>query len=415
MKKLILVLLLAIYCPLVSAQEIELEGKFDARLPQAQVWDGRYLGYTFRSSAFFYDTETDQLHEEPNQQLAYMNYKKGLYLRKVEDKYQLRRVGVEEPIMPYLLSTFTGWFGDSFLGWEELTGPNAGIYAIWYEMGNGVIARHKLADIHRALGFEPEKEIGFWNFGINRAFNTYTTMYHEGLIALKNPKTEKYQYFDLELKSAFHGEFEGADPFFEGLASVQNQQGLWGFIDSGGVIRIPFIYRQKPGPFHSGLAMVIDRKNQIGFIDQNGVLKIQANYSEATHFYKGKSIAMRAGLGGYRVILSTDGTEEKFPCESCMTQKSLFGTELNSNYYPRQDIRDIMDEGKLILQKGFQRMIINLNNQPLSAELAMIKDIIEGKAIVVEGRYLDNDFKQRFFLWDLKSNKPVIELSFKEF
>lgn len=414
MKKLILVLLLAFYCQILSAQ-VELEGKFDVTLPQAQAWDGRYLAYTFRSSAFFYDTKTDQLYEELDQQVAYMNYRKGLYLRKVDEKYELRKVGEEEPLMPHLLSKFTGWFGDSFMGVEELTGPDAGVYVIWYELEKGVIARHKLEDLNRAIGFDPGKSFVYRNMDINQAFSLYAFIFREGFITLKNPDTKKFGFYDLELKKAFPGEFDGADPFFEGLAAVQDKDGLWGFIDTYGVTRVPFIYRQKPGPFHSGLAMVKDRRNQIGFIDQTGDLKVKAVYSEATHFYKGKSIAMRSGLDGYRVILSTDGTEEKFPCRICLSEKSLYGSEANSNYFPPQDIRDFVDSGMLIIHKGFQRAIINEKNEEFSPEFGMIKDIVDGKAIVVEGKYLDDDSKQRFYLWDLKKNKAVVKLSFEEF
>lgn len=406
---------MALYCPILSAQEVELEGKFNAHLPQAQVWDGRYLAYTFRSSAFFYDTETDQLYEEPDQQVASMNYRKGLYLRKVDGKYQLRKVGEEEPVMPHILSEFTGWFGDSFMGMEEVTGPNAGIYAIWYDLEKGVLARHKLEDLHQAVGFDPESSIAYRDLSLYSAFILYSYIYREGFITLKNPLTKKFRFFDLELKRAFPGEFDGADPFFEGLAAVQNKDGLWGFIDTYGVVRIPFIYRQKPGPFHSGLAMVRDQKNRIGFIDHIGNLKIPANYSEASFFYKGKAIARRSELGGLWVFLSENGEEDRFPCKICLTQKSLFGTEANSNYFPQQDIRDFMDEGMLILQKGFQRVVINTDNEVLTPEFGMIKDIVDGKAIVVEGRYLDDDSKQQFFLWDLKENKAVVKLSFIEF
>lgn len=45
----------------------------------------------------------------------------------------------------------------------------------------------------------------------------------------------------------------------------------------------------------------------------------------------------------------------------------------------------------------------------------MIKDVVDGKAIVVEGNYLADATKQRFYLWDLKENRPMVVLSFKEF
>jgi hypothetical protein len=74
-----------------------------------------------------------------------------------------------------------------------------------------------------------------------------------------------------------------------------------------------------------------------------------------------------------------------------------------------------MDEEKLILVKGFQRTVINLENELLTGEFAMIKDIVGGKAIVVEGRYFDDAAKQRFYLWDVEEEKAMVTLSFTEF
>lgn len=54
-------------------------------------------------------------------------------------------------------------------------------------------------------------------------------------------------------------------------------------------------------------------------------------------------------------------------------------------------------------------------NEVLTSEFAMIKDVVDGKAIVVEGNYLADATKQRFYLWDLKENRPMVVLSFKEF
>ena len=415
MKKLIMVLLTALSYPSVTAQ-VELEGKFDPRVPQAQVWDGRYLAYTFRDDAYFYDTETDMLYIEPEHQIAYMNFREGVYLRKVDEKYQLRKLGEEEPLMPYLLTRFTGWFGNSFMGWEEVTGPNAGIYAVWYDFDEGVIARHKLEDLHRAVGLDPKNSFLYRDFNLNLAGNIYSFQYREGVITLRNPETDKFGFFDLELNRAFPGEFDGADPFFEGLAAAQNEDGLWGFIDTSGETQIPFIYRQKPGPFHSGLARVVNHQGRMGFIDKNGELKIPANYQWATYFYKGKAIAMRAGPGGYQVFLKEDGEEEKFPCKNCLTQYSTYGSRMNTQYFPRQDIRDFMDDGMAIFKRGFQAVIVNRENEEMTpVGNAMLKDLVDGKVLMVVGDYLGNDKNQQFYLWDLASNKPAIRLSFTEF
>lgn len=166
-----------------------------------------------------------------------MDYRKGLYLRKVDDKFQLRKVGQEEPVIPYLFSEFSGWFCDSFMGVEEVTGPNAGILSIWYELEKGLIARHKAGDLDRAIGFDPKNTLWYRNMDTHQIYSLYSFIYREGLITLKNPVTKKFGFYYLGLNPAFPGEFEGADPFFEGLAAVQNKDGLWGFIDTYGVTR----------------------------------------------------------------------------------------------------------------------------------------------------------------------------------
>lgn len=416
MKKLIIVLLLAFYCPILSAQIIELEGKFDAHLPQAQVWDGRYLAYTFRSSAYFYDTETDQLYEEPDHQLANMNYRKGLYMRKVDDKFQLRKVGKEDPMIPNQFSKFSGWFGDSFMAVEEVTGPNAGIYVIWYELGKGIIARHKLEDLNRAIGFDPEDSFWYRNMDIHQAFSLYAFIYREGIITLKNPDTNKFGFYDLELKKAFPGEFDGADPFFEGLAAVQNKDGLWGFVDTYGVTRIPFIYRQKPGPFHSGLAKVIDKSGMTGFIDKQGNLAIPAKYLAASNFYRGQSVArINYGSGGI-VFLDSTGLESKFPCQNCETQSDNSLPLGYSDYFHSQTILDFVDDGMAVLIAKNQRFVFDRDgNSILPPDYALIKDIVNKRALLVKGRYFGDSELRQYYLWDLENNQPIVTLSFKEF
>lgn len=65
-------------------------------------------------------------------------------------------------------------------------------------------------------------------------------------------------------------------PFKEGYSVFRNEEGLWGYIDTAGIIAIPPKYTVAR-PFSEGLAMVVDSTGNCGFINQAGEKVIQTD------------------------------------------------------------------------------------------------------------------------------------------
>jgi hypothetical protein len=415
MKRLILVLLLAIYCPLVSAQ-VELEGRFELNNPQNQVWDGRYLVYTLYKDVFIYDTQTELLHKEQGQSLPKMAFKNGLYFRQVNDKFQLRKVGDNEPVLPQLFSKITDWFGTVILGWEETSPTLDGILGVWYDLEKGVIANHTLKALYKAVGYERKYLVNTWNVFDSKPWNNFLFFYQDGLITLRNPETQMFGFFDLKLQRVISEEFNNADPFFEGLAAVQNTNGLWGFIDKSGIEVIPFIHTKRPWPFHSGLSRVENKEGRVGFIDKSGKSIIPFNYGYASNFYKGMTIAKKLGFPETFTLLDSIGKETDLNCQKCKILSGSYYTTPFLSYFPIRNLKEIKDSELVIVTGATYSYVLNKDGEEvLPPEYALIKDLENGKAIVIKGSNYGVGEDHQYFLIDLATKKPLIKLSYTEF
>ena len=80
-------------------------------------------------------------------------------------------------------------------------------------------------------------------------------------------------------------EAQNSPKYFEGLAHVK-KDGKFGFIDSDGVLRIPYQFKDA-GNFHSGFAAVADENSKFGFIDKTGKLVVQYQYDWANDMNDG--------------------------------------------------------------------------------------------------------------------------------
>lgn len=414
MKKLILMLLLASLSPYLSAQLV-LEGRFDLEYPQNQLWDGRYLVFTFYRDVRIYDTETGILHEEIGQSLSEMSFKEGLYFRRSKDTYQLRRVGEPEPVLPNEFHRITHWFGNTILAWEQKAPNLEGMIATWYDVDRGVIATHSLAQLYRAVGYTETYTHDAMSFFRSKPWESFIYFFHDGLITLKNPETRKFSYFDLALKPAFPGQFKNADPFFEGLAAVQNDNGLWGFIDKSGKEVIPFIYVKKPWPFHSGLARVENKEGYLGFINQKGELVIPAQYAIASNFSKGITIARKVGFPTTFVILDSTGIEKPFPC-SCEMDFRQYLKQSYGEYFPLIPLAEFVESGYLVVSSKSKSAVYSSDfEQVLPFDYAFITNANKGKALAIQMEWIGSKSKFWFFLMDLKTGSHSIELRLTEF
>lgn len=414
MKKLVLVLLLAPLYQFGLAQVI-LEGKFDLANPNRQSWDGRYLVYTFYRDVHIYDTNTGILHKETGQSLPNMSFKEGLYFRERDGHYQLRRVGETDPVLPNEFLRITKWFGNSVLAWEQ-TAPNLeGMKATWYDLEKGVIAQYSLAQLYQAVGYDGTYSNDAMTIFQSKPWESFIYFFHDGLITLRHPLTQKFSYFDRNLKPAFAGEFRNADPFFEGLAAVQNDNGLWGFIDKTGQEVIPFIYTKKPWPFHSGLARVENKEGSVGFIDKKGELVIPTRYELASNFDKGVSMAKKIGFPTSYVHLDSLGNETPFPCDCGMDFRQYLKQDYG-DYFPLNPVKDWVEGDHLIVSNRNKSSIYSGNlEQVLPFDFAFITNVRNDKALAIKWTKFGDERNLQFFLVDLESKTPSIELRPKEF
>lgn len=82
--------------------------------------------------------------------------------------------------------------------------------------------------------------------------------------------------------------------FSEGLAAVQNPQGLWGYLDTNGQEVIPCQYKAAD-PFKEGLAGVQDNENNLYYISKNGKKKLTFNQTYYSSLELGdKTITIKA-------------------------------------------------------------------------------------------------------------------------
>ena len=416
MKKLGFLLLMGL-CSLNLPAQVKLEGKFDHWNPVQQQWDGRYLLYTFRGDAFIYDTQTSKLHKESNVQVPDLHFRDGLYFRLADEGYVLRKVGEDEPILPQRFSWVSDWFGDSFMAWEEVTGPGGGVFGYWYQMDKGIETKHSLEDIHKAVRSDLKATADYGRkSSLESAIASFSMQYQEGLIAFSHPESGKVTYFDYWLNPKITGDFVGGDPFFEGFAAVKNEIGLWGFIDKTGKTKIPFIYLKKPGPFHSGLAKVENKEGLFGFIDFTGALVIPPVYLSVSNFYQGKALA-RKGYGPKGLVfLNQDGSEEIFPCQSCELPDRTYRSIYSKGYFFDPLVQDYVDDGMIVVKSKNQNMLLDASGKVILDERhAWIMDLVEGKVIIVVGNHFGEKGVYEFYLWDLASNSPTVSLGFDEF
>lgn len=82
--------------------------------------------------------------------------------------------------------------------------------------------------------------------------------------------TKKYGYLDAKCNIVISPKFKNCESFSEGLALVQNDEGLWGFIDKTGKYVIEPLFTFKPTSFYDGYARVQDKSYQDHYIDKTG-------------------------------------------------------------------------------------------------------------------------------------------------
>jgi len=112
--------------------------------------------------------------------------------------------------------------------------------------------------------------------------------FSEGLAPVQNQK-HLWGYIDKTGKEVISCRFDSAECFSEGLAAVKNQEGLWGYIDKMGIPKIPFQF-QSASYFREGLAAVQVGNGYYGYINSSGKCAIYPEFKEAFDFREGFAV-----------------------------------------------------------------------------------------------------------------------------
>ena len=121
-----------------------------------------------------------------------------------------------------------------------------------------------------------------------------TDSFSEGLASVK--KDGKYGFIDTSGNTKIPFIYDEAYPFLEGLARVK-KDGKWGFIDTSGNTKIPLIY-DDAWSFSEGLALV-KKDRKYGFLDTSGNTKIPLIYDWAYSFSAGLALVEKDRKWGF--------------------------------------------------------------------------------------------------------------------
>lgn len=178
---------------------------------------------------------------------------------------------------------------------------------------NGTLAA--TAKWRRANTFYEDKAFvksGSTSYIINKIGETVATLesdesgtgYCEGFALIK--ADDEYFFMNSRYRQAFSGNYKGALPFSSSYAAIQNDDGLWGYINTSGEIKIePAFYNAKSFSTTDKLAAVYDNELGLwGYINKSGKLVIPFSFDEADTFLNGYAVVKK---GEAHYILDTDG------------------------------------------------------------------------------------------------------------
>lgn len=180
--------------------------------------------------------------------------------------------------------------------------------------------------------------------------------------------------------------------FNEGLAFVLDKiSGKWGAIDTKGLVVIPFQFINKPGSFSEGLASVENREGMAGYIDKSGKVVINCLYKDAQPFVNGHAILLKDDK---YVSVDKSGGEKQIPELSILMQVHPSGNSVFEGKNPGSRGL-ISSSGEVILNPDNYTQIGKFNNGLAHAESRIDDKWIRG-FINMSGKYVIIFAEQEF-------------------
>lgn len=238
--------------------------------------------------------------------------------------------------------------------------------------------------------------------------------FSECLTPIKSQLTGKRGYINKKMELVIPVGFKNAQPFSEGLAAVQNEDGNWGFIDRNGKLVIPYTHCLPPSPFMSGLAKVENTDGKVGFINKNNVLVIPPKFMYASSFYRGYTL-VRERLDSPIYMVDTAGAVvATFPKEILYIDNSKPHVGLTGNIEPEYlftispTLQQLVEEGKGIFQKGASYGLMdNRGNVALDFNYQYLTDYHHGKMVAYFSTFTNGSTHNESGILDDKGNWVV--------
>lgn len=117
-------------------------------------------------------------------------------------------------------------------------------------------------------------------------------------------KDGKYGYIDQTTKEVIACQYDDARDFSEGKAAVKSN-GLWGYINEQGKLIANFGYKEAY-PYSCGMAAVVNENDSLGFVDSFGLLIVPFSYDKVENL-KFKDSVCIVRKNGEQIVIDTKG------------------------------------------------------------------------------------------------------------
>ncbi len=252
---------------------------------------------------------------------------------------------------------------------------------------------------------QPLNQLGAFSFVTLSEFLPFS----HGLTPIHSRVASKYGYINQKLQLVIPVLYKKARPFSEGLAAVQNEDGNWGFINTGGKLVIPFTYSRETSRFMSGLARVEDTKGQLGYINTKNEVVIPPKYEHATCFYKGYALVRENYNSPVQMIDSIGKVVAIFPKDLSYIDNAKPPTGISGGdkpeypFYISETLQQLVDEGKGIFMTGLRYGLADKSGKViLDCIFEFLSDFHNGKMFAHQSKFENNETKH--FLGILQEN-----------
>ena len=249
--------------------------------------------------------------------------------------------------------------------------------------------------------------------------NAQLSLFHNGYAKLTNMSAPRLLYMDKLGKVRIVLDYPYGGDFYEELAKVRNEYGLYGFINKNGQIVIPFKYTNV-GVFHGGLAKV-ELNGLWGYVNNKGEEVISITYKKADDFSEGLAVVSN---GNNNQIIDVNGNVIKdgitytvypFKCgyARCLENSGYFfidkaGNKVGETYLEAEDFSSNLAyvktvEGGFFIDTTFTKKFGSLNAKHYSSGIAISKEMAGFSLLDINGKFITQinalnvrDFKEGF-------------------